>query len=202
MPQPSKLILLAGATAWIVTIIIGFGALQRYASTAGDRRAPVSHLDQLIEQHRQPGRGLVVMAVHPRCPCTDASLAELGDLLARSKGDCTAILLEYQPATQPPDWPDSPASRMLGGVRVPVVADSGGKLAALTGALTSGHLVFADRTGVVRFHGGITLTRGHRGRAPAQDAILAVLEGKPPSANATPVYGCALLPECKTESAQ
>ena len=86
--------------------------------------------------------------------------------------------------------------RQLGGVRVPVLADRSGRFALALGALTSGHAVMLDADGSIRFQGGLTLARGHRGRAPAQDAILAALAGDGVPMPAAPVFGCALRDIC------
>jgi hypothetical protein len=188
-----------GASAWLVSLGASFAALQRYAATAGSAQAPALHAAELLAAHRTPGRGLVIMATHPLCPCTEASFAELGDLLARSRTACDAVILEYQPLRPPADWSQGATSRELGGQRVPVIRDRGGRLAAALGAETSGHVVLIDARGTMRFHGGLTLARGHRGRSPAQDAILAVLNGGKPALDASPVYGCALTSGCKTE---
>ncbi len=201
MTERTTMAKIVGVGAWIVCIAVSFGTLQRYAATAGEAHAPADDAEALIARHRQPDRGLIVMVVHPECPCTEASLAELGDLLARSRGRCTALILHYQPAQIPADWSDPPDYLELGGVRVAVVADRAGEQALALGALTSGHAVFADSTGVIRFRGGLTLARGHRGRSPAQDAILAQLAGGAASMSVAPIYGCALLPECNTAKA-
>jgi hypothetical protein len=95
---------------------------------------------------------------------------------------------------------ETPDYLELGGVRVPVVADRAGEQALRLGALTSGHAIFADSAGVIRFRGGLTLARSHRGRSPAQDAILAQLAGQAVRLPVAPVYGCALLPECTTDA--
>jgi hypothetical protein len=185
----------AGIVLWLSCIVIGFCALQRYAAKAGPSRPP-QNAEEFFAAHRTSHRPLLVMMVHPRCPCSDASLAELGDLLARSHGGCDALLLQYHPGEDSPDWSRDVSPRVLGGVHVPVVLDRGGKLAATLGAGTSGHVVFADAKGDMRFTGGLTTSRGHRGRAPGQDAILEVLGGGEPTITAAPVYGCALTPEC------
>jgi hypothetical protein len=134
--------------------------------------------------------------IHPHCPCSDASLAELGDLLARSRGGCDALLLQYHPIEDSPDWERDVSPREIGGVPVRLVLDRGGKMAVALGAGTSGHVVFADAQGVLRFAGGLTTARGHRGRAPGQDAILEILAGGKPALTTAPVYGCAIAPEC------
>src|SRR4051812_20689957 len=86
----------AGIVLWLGCIVGGFCLLQQYAAKAGPAHAP-ENAEDFFAAHRKPNRPLLVMAVHPRCPCSNASLAELGDLLARSHGGCDALLLEYEP---------------------------------------------------------------------------------------------------------
>lgn len=190
----------AATVLWLGAVAGGFAALQRYGAIAGTAHTPTAGSADFLAHHRRPGRALLVMAVHPNCPCSSASLAELGDLLARSRGRCDALLLEYEPRQLPADWPRAPRARELGGVSVPVLRDAAGQLAAALGAETSGHAVFVDAAGTVRFHGGLTLSRGHRGRTPAQDAILATLAGQSATLAEAPVYGCALVPTCSPAS--
>ena len=173
---------LVGSLAlWIFGILAGFSLLQHYSLTAGPANHAASSAQAVLGAHRTPGRPLLVMAVHPLCPCTASSLAELGDLLARSRGACDALLLQFQPLNGKPDWPVSDAPVQLGGVKVRVVLDHGGKIGASLGAATSGHTVFVDASGEIRFQGGLTLARDHRGRSPAQDAVLQMLAGRHPS---------------------
>jgi hypothetical protein len=189
-----------GALAWVAAVVAAFGALQHYAATEGAAYAPSPRAQEILRKYWQPGHGLVVMAVHPLCPCTSASLSELGDLLARSEGRCRAIVVEYQPEHPSPDWESSPNTIELGGKTVPVIMDRGGVLATSLGAATSGHLVFVDPQGKIQFHGGLTIARGHRGRSPAQDAILASLKGGDVTLKSAPVYGCSLTAECSAPS--
>ncbi len=192
--RPNSLFV-ASAALWLGLVVAGFASLQHYAAQAGLLREPDASAVTWLQQHRRPGRPLLVMAVHARCPCTDASLSELADFLARARGGCDALLLRYVPAaSSPSDWPAGDDRRELGGRTVPIMADPDGKIAAQLGAFTSGSIVFLDAAGEVRFHGGLTLARGHRGRSPAQDALLALLEQRNDGHFLTtaPVYGCAL----------
>jgi len=186
----------AAATVWVAGVAVGFAALERYAVEAGPARGTEARAVAFLRAQQQPGRALLAMAVHPRCPCTDASLAELGDLLARSRGACDALIVEYLPSSPPPDWPAPGDHRELGGVRARVQPDRNGDLALAMGALTSGHVVFLDASGTLRFEGGITLARGHRGRAPAHEAILDALQGSAAAVPPAPVFGCALQEKC------
>ena len=169
----NRLKLTVAIAVWLMGIVAGFAGLQAYSAKAGAFRPPSETALDFLSSHRTPGRPLLVMAVHPRCSCTDASLSELGDLLARSHGACDALLLQYHPA----GWSTGAAFQMLGGVRVPVMSDPDGQIAWKLGAETSGHCVLVDAQGVIRFYGGLTVARGHRGRSPAQDAILEVVGG-------------------------
>ncbi len=175
----------------MLAVLAGLGWLTLYGREIGSQDAPQTEAVAWLQTLRTPGRPLVAMAVHPRCPCSSASLAELGDLLARSRGSCDAVLLEYAPPP-PLRWSEAPAFRELGGVRVPVIADPEGQRATGLGAHTSGHIVFLDEHGRVRFRGGLTLSRGHRGKAPGQDAVLAALAGRTDVDDRAPVYGCRL----------
>lgn len=188
----TKRLLIAAATpVWVLGVLAGLGWLGLYAREKGDQHVLSPEGAAWMEARRSTGRPLLVMAVHPRCPCSAASLAELGDLLARSRGGCDALLLEYAPP-EPLRWSAPSAFRELGGVSVPVIPDTEGRLAAYLGALTSGHTVVLDEHGAVRFQGGLTGSRGHRGRSPAQDAILASISGRTHPTTNAPVYGCRL----------
>lgn len=191
MPSGKVISLTVGATLWVASIVAAFGALQVYAWRPGAAADPQTDGRAFLETQRRPGRALVVMAVHPECPCTGASLAELGDFLARSHGRSDALLLELAPASPNPNWCGGVPAE-LGGVPIRSLADPDGRIARLLGARTSGHLVFMDAAGAIRFHGGLTIARGHRGRAPAQDALLALLDGRPAALAAAPTFGCAL----------
>lgn len=197
---PRKFLPVAAVGAWIALVAVGFAALEQYAATAGPAGSATPRAAQFLARQQKPGRALVVMAVHPQCPCTRASLAELGDLLARSHGACDALLLEYRPREPQSDWPETAPMRELGGVLVTVVADPDGELARAFGAETSGHVIFADASGAIQFQGGITIARGHRGLAPAQSAILASIGGHRTELCGAPVFGCALENSCPPKS--
>src|SRR5262249_40133935 len=115
---------------------------------------------------------------------------------------CDALLLQYHPLHGVPDWPVDTAPRKLGGVAVKIVLDEGGKVAAELGAETSGHVVFMDAQGAIRFHGGLTVARGHRGQSPMQDAILKIMEGESSTQLSAPVFGCSLESDCAPTNAR
>ena len=202
MPCKTVIGLVGSLALWISAILAGFALLQQYSLTGAPANQADAMAHAVLNAHRTPGRPLLVMAVHPRCSCTDASVAELGDLLARSRGTCDAMLLQFQPLNGTPDWPVDISPRQLGGVKVPVVLDRGGRIGAALGAATSGHTVFVDAGGQIRFNGGLTTGREHRGRSPGQNAILDILGGGRPALATAPVFGCTFGPPCSSEVLQ
>src|SRR5688572_30247596 len=152
MPRKTLIGLVGSLALWISGILGSFALLQKYSLTAGPVAQPRNAAHAVLADHRTPGRPLLAMAVHPLCSCTDSSLAELSDLLARSHGACDAVLIQFQPLNDAPEWPVDNSPRKLGGVAVPVVLDRGGNIGAALGAVTSGHTVLLDGHGEVRFH--------------------------------------------------
>jgi hypothetical protein len=134
------------------------------------------------------------MLAHPRCPCTRASLAELARLTAGGGADVWVLFLRPEGAAA--GWEKSSlwdaAAAMTG---VQVLADVDGTAARTFGVETSGHVLFYDATGALRFSGGITAARGHEGPSAGGDSILAALRGNAPAQDHMPTFGCPLIGE-------
>jgi hypothetical protein len=140
-----------------------------------------------------PHRGLtLVMFVHPRCPCTRASIGELAQVMARFRGKVTAQVLFVQPAGEGLDWVKGGLWRLAEAIPgVTVHADSNGVEARRFNAITSGQTMLYGENGLL-FTGGITAGRGHAGDNPGRDAITALADGQIAGGARTAVYGCGL----------
>lgn len=142
---------------------------------------------------RRAGAPTVVLALHPSCPCSRASLDELEGVLARATAPLTAIVLVVRPAGL-----DAPADEAAALARVRAipgalaVVDEGGAEARRLGARTSGHVLVFDGEGRLSYSGGITAGRGMRGDGPARQAVTAALGPAPAFTPSCPVYGCPL----------
>jgi hypothetical protein len=136
---------------------------------------------------------LLVMAIHPRCPCSRASVGELTRLLTWHRDQLSCAMLVYQPHDATRDWLETSlvaSARALPGTAI--VADVDGQYAARLGMSTSGAVVLYSPKGTVEFHGGITPSRGHWGDNLGADAIGTLLAGEEPLRRAAPVYGCPI----------
>jgi hypothetical protein len=139
-----------------------------------------------------PGRIVLLLFVHPHCPCTQASLDELAWLLARAGDQVDAWAVLVAPNGAPTDWERGRTGRAAESVAsLRVWTDQGGSEARRFGATTSGQALIYGPDRKLAFKGGITDGRGHRGSNPGRDAALAALAGRP-AEREWPVFGCPL----------
>jgi hypothetical protein len=138
----------------------------------------------------------IVLFLHPFCSCSDATFTELNQVLERRDPSRPApvidvLFVRYDPAWKPGEyWRD--AEKLPG---AHVRWDEDGKQARLFGATTSGFVLLYDARGQLRFHGGITGSRGHRGDNYGENRLLQALEtpaGAPVLDLVSRVFGCAL----------
>lgn len=151
-------------------------------------------------------RPRLVMYVHPHCPCTRASLAELAKLTA-GRGDALDVDVVVVAADGMEDgWKQGAivrAAEAVHGVRVRT--DDGAREARTVGAYTSGQTLLFGNDGTLLFAGGITRSRGHEGDNAGTRAITTLLADSTSTATfaastnrakrdvvTTPVFGCPL----------
>jgi hypothetical protein len=166
-----------------------------HALTAGDAGNPPWHWPADAALQRDPDRPTLVLFAHPRCPCTRASIGELAWVMERSQGRARAYVLFLQPAEGEGDeaWTDADTVTKASAIPgVTVRSDIGGAQAKRFGVKISGHVLYFDQQGSLRFSGGITAARGHAGASVGREALMALLEGHTAGVPAASVFGCPL----------
>jgi hypothetical protein len=135
----------------------------------------------------------LLMFVHPKCPCTSASINELAVLSTRCGGKLNAIAVFIRPNNTPEGWERTDywfrTARIPG---VQVVSDRYGQEAKIFGALTSGEVLLYNRCGELVFSGGITGARGHEGDNQGLDSVIGIVRQKDMRCKTTNAFGCAL----------
>jgi len=137
----------------------------------------------------------LVVALHPECPCSQATLEELDSIVAQCPGRLSVrvICMPYDNLPEPVEssriW--RRAQQIPG---VTILKDSLGAEVRRFAAETSGETRLYGPGGELLFHGGITASRGHVGDNPGQAAIVDLVGhgahvGAPVS---SPVFGCSL----------
>ena len=189
----SRVVPIIAGTLWIIVVALGMWSSMAFDTTRGESGVTPSRWPSGSHIAFQAGRINLIMLAHPNCPCTRASLAELGEIMARSNGIVKACVLFYKPAHPPPDWDQDDLSglaRALPGVTVH--EDIDGMEAVRFGARTSGHTLVYDLQGKLQFSGGITRARGQAGVNAGRQIVLSVLNQTNTTETKTPIFGCPL----------
>jgi hypothetical protein len=179
--------------AWALALAAGSLVLLQHENTPGPATATANRWpadSHLVLDSDQP---TLVLFAHPRCPCTRATLEQLGRLLSHCRGRVRASVLFYQPAGASEDWARTDLwSSAAANPGVAVAADVEGAEARRFGVRTSGHVVLYAPDGRRLFSGGITGSRGHAGDNAGHSALLALLTGAGSDTVEFPVFGCGL----------
>ncbi len=150
--------------AWAALTVAGLGLLLNYKETPGEAAVAPSSWPSASTLPRTEDRFTLVMIVHPRCPCSRASVGELGRLMTRVGSQVRTYVLMVVPDGVDDSWEHSDLASSAGAIDgVEVRIDRSGREASLFGAATSGQTYLYSRTGELLFSGGITPSRGHYG---------------------------------------
>ena len=182
-----------GVVLWANLSGVGYNSLLMYSSIPGEDgvRQRCWSTDTHIALDKT--RANLVVAMHPRCPCSRASFAALEEIVARCPDVVSVTILFYKPRAESADrtrtdlWKSAAA---VPGIHVQV--DEYGVEARRFGATTSGHAALYDHCGKMIFSGGITAARGHQGDSVGRSAIIALLSGKRQKSIECDVFGCPL----------
>lgn len=191
---------------WLGAIGAGLGILADYSATPGlVGQVPTSWPDN-APINRDHLNHTIIVSVHPRCPCTRATLDELEGVLTQSQSTPLVIALIFEPSADNPlisereaeEFARTSITKRL--QRIPgvqCIADPDSQIAQSFGALTSGHTLIYTPQGKLAFSGGLTPTRAHTGPNTGSLALKEILQGQTPTREFAPVFGCPL---CPTES--
>ena len=179
--------------AWAGTAVWGGHALLKYENSPGKVGQVFSSWPADSTLQLANDRPTLVMAAHPQCPCTRASVAELAQLMAHVQGKVQAYVLFYSPRDSVADWQNTDLRRATAQIPgITVLSDVDGVEAQRLGAETSGHTFLFDPSGRLIFNGGITASRGHSGDNMGESAIVSLINDHASKRSQSFVFGCSL----------
>ena len=192
--KTSALTLTILLTVWGIAVGLGLEMLWQFQSTPGDALACQ---DQAWPSQAPFGlesqQLTLVMFVHPRCPCTVASVSELRRVTA-GLGSMPRIHLAILQPLEPDDsWQSNELVQT--GCKLPgaeIHWDHGGQIARLFGTNTSGQVLLFDPQGRSLYRGGVTDLRGQEGPSREGEALRRCLVTGRQAERDYPVFGCAL----------
>jgi hypothetical protein len=179
---------------WFATTAAGLWVLWDWDNKPGISAEARSQWPGDASIAREPGRPTLVMLVHPQCTCSRASLAELAELLARTRPRPKTYVLFIKPAGFADGWTQTDLWRTAAALPdVTVIRDDEGVQAARFGAATSGQTFLYDARGSLLFSGGITGARAHAGENAGRSAVVDLVNGSPVAPpSRSNVFGCPL----------
>ena len=196
------LILGALLLAWIALIAGGSGLKMAHGLRAGAVATGAPAV--LGEEDRgrflqRTGQSALLVFLHPRCPCSRATLEQLERVGKIAEAESAANtppsihLLIVTPPGAEEGWERGDilarARRLDGAV---VSLDREGALAQRFSARTSGQVFLYDQSGALQFAGGITPARGQAGDPRQARALWNLIRGESGEMTEAPVFGCPL----------
>ena len=184
--------LMAAAGVWVWGAQYGFATYAPGKAFAHQSWPHESKLDLAAS------RSTLVVFLHPKCPCSRASIRELERLLnsprlTPEQQPRVAVLVSH-PANASAEWRVTDTVKQASQLpRATIVFDPSGRETARFGAAVSGTVMLYRPDGAREFAGGVTASRGHEGANAGIDALEALLSGSGGEpASLTPAFGCRL----------
>ncbi len=178
---------------WGGAILLGFAKLWRYEGEPSPTATPKRERSIESAIQPRPGHFTLIMAAHPKCPCTRASLREIAKVLAHSPVPVDTYVVFYHPLHTSPEWAKTESYALAKAIRgVDTLFDEGGREAKRFHAVVSGQTLLYDSDGRLLFSGGITSARGHEGDNKQEAALMDLLNRRTTQPIQTPVFGCSL----------
>jgi len=185
---------------WSTAVAFGFSLLLVHESTPGMANPLPTHWPTDIAVQRCTDRPMLLVFIHPQCPCTMATLKELERLVAEVEMPVQTTLILNCPTDQETAWKQTAIWRRCESIsKGSLLVDFGGEMATKFRISTSGHCALYSAAGKLLFQGGITASRGHEGESTGRVAIRAHLSSngrdidKMQMKSETPVFGCELI---------
>lgn len=189
----NKYFLGVAVAVWAVFIISGWAVISRYQDTPGQTDGAAEQWPSASRLQRTAGMPVMVMFVHPLCPCSRASVNQLARIMLYGihKVRMQVVFVKHPEFSleemQSDLW--KKAGEIPG---VETVLDDMGAEAKMFHANVSGQIMLYDADGRLVYNGGITASRGHEGDNEGQDAIIAFLNQGIRPKTQTPPFGCLL----------
>jgi hypothetical protein len=180
---------------WLGLIAGGYAWLLGYSFAAGKTSAAPRTLPSSWASPTSPARPQLLLALHPHCPCSLATIRELAKILTRAPHTSDVTVLMYKPASEPDSWLKGTLFDECRRMNCQIRPDPDGQMAASLGSLTSGQVLLYGADGRLRYQGGITASRGHEGDNEGERAVIEILRGSRASYKSMPVFGCPIQEE-------
>jgi hypothetical protein len=187
--------------AWGVCAGLGLAKMLTYELTPAVGATAPAIWPQSAATTRDASSPTLVLFLHPRCPCSRATLAELERLIAACDEQFALRIVFVRPTGTSEDWNRTELYRAAERIpRALVSDDAEGIEAARFGVKASGQALLYSANGRLLFQGGLTASRGHEGDNAGRTALTELISGGRSNCTQTAVFGCSLVNPSPTSS--
>jgi hypothetical protein len=193
LAQRASLVLCLSAAVWGGCVSAGWYLLESKASIPAEPRHFVDEWPADSKLPRAVDRPTLLVFLHPRCPCSRATLSELARLMVRIADRATVSAVFLAPQELGHEWHQTDLWRSadaIPGVRV--IADKEGREARRFRADVSGRTLLYGANGALHFDGGITQARGHAGENSGRSAVESLVLHQKSDHSHGRAFGCPL----------
>src|SRR2546421_10053890 len=128
--------------AWFVATMVGMGLLWRYEMAPGAVGAVSAHLPNTSVNASSSSHYTLLLALHPHCPCSRATIRELNRIVTRCGPALRVTAFFACPSSMPTDWAHTDLWRDAAAIpNVTIQLDPDGKECQRLGAKTSGQAI-------------------------------------------------------------
>src|SRR5436190_16865533 len=99
-----KCTLFITALVWCAAVAAGLRTLWSYESAPGDIADAPLRLPADPTIARSSNLASLILFIHPKCPCSRATIGELARLMTECSGKLTATVLMLRPASELEGW--------------------------------------------------------------------------------------------------
>ncbi len=185
------------AGGWLTVVAVGMWRMFSYELTPAAQSSPTRRWPDATGFVLDPGRPTLLVFLHPKCPCSRATLAELERLVSPRPNQVAVRIAMVRPAGFAEGWERTDlwtkAERINAAT---IVCDPSGVEAQRFGARTSGEAMLFTPDGRLVYDGGITGSRGHEGDNPGRAAVASLIDAGGTEFRQAPVFGCGLSDQC------
>lgn len=200
-PRGKTTAVTAAFAVWICLAFAGVLSLWTYKYSPGRTSEAAEDWPDESRLPRPADRPMLLVFVHPHCPCTPASYLELEKLLAKFGKSVDAVVVVYRPSDKESEtWVGEVPIRAAKSMGAQFFIDDDGGECRRFDATTSGHAMLFSRAGRLLFSGGVTPSRGNSGDNLGLHILAEEIEREAKGAERThaeqpriaPVFGCPL----------
>lgn len=178
---------------WVGAVLVAYAHFLAYEAKPAKVVPPPAVWPSGSALELATGKMNLVMFIHPKCPCTNASLSELAVLMTRCSPNVNAYAVFLKPDGVEENWEKTSYWRRASEIQgVKVFSDDGARESRRFKATTSGETLLFGGDGKLLFVGGITGSRGHEGDNQGLDSIVAIVKDGDQRCPKTGVFGCSL----------